>query len=118
VRPGRPAVTICVALLAAVRERGIHIFQQNQRSIGNNRELSGLLNALDGVASAEERIIFLTTNHVEQLDEALVPEADPRKVCDKPRLYRDLDRIDPIGCRPGNESLRSKATQMVTAGPM
>ncbi|KAF2191120.1 putative mitochondrial chaperone BCS1 [Zopfia rhizophila CBS 207.26] len=33
---------------------------------------SGLLNALDGVASAEERIIFLTTNHVERLDEALV----------------------------------------------
>lgn len=33
---------------------------------------SGLLNALDGVASAEERIIFLTTNHVERLDAALV----------------------------------------------
>jgi mitochondrial chaperone BCS1 len=33
---------------------------------------SGLLNALDGVDSAEERIIFLTTNHVERLDEALV----------------------------------------------
>lgn len=32
---------------------------------------SGLLNALDGVASAEERIIFLTTNHVERMDEAL-----------------------------------------------
>lgn len=33
---------------------------------------SGLLNALDGVASAEERIIFLTTNHIELLDAALV----------------------------------------------
>lgn len=33
---------------------------------------SGLLNALDGVASAEERIIFLTTNHIERLDEALI----------------------------------------------
>jgi chaperone BCS1 len=33
---------------------------------------SGLLNALDGVASAEERIIFLTTNHIEKLDEALI----------------------------------------------
>jgi chaperone BCS1 len=32
---------------------------------------SGLLNALDGVASAEERILFLTTNHVDRLDEAL-----------------------------------------------
>ena len=33
---------------------------------------SGLLNALDGVASAEERIIFMTTNHIDRLDEALV----------------------------------------------
>jgi mitochondrial chaperone BCS1 len=33
---------------------------------------SGLLNALDGVASAEERIIFLTTNYVDRLDGALV----------------------------------------------
>lgn len=33
---------------------------------------SGLLNALDGVASAEERIVFLTTNHVERMDEALI----------------------------------------------
>jgi len=33
---------------------------------------SGFLNALDGVASGEERIIFLTTNHVSRLDPALI----------------------------------------------
>ncbi len=33
---------------------------------------SGLLNALDGVASAEERIIFMTTNHISKLDPALI----------------------------------------------
>ena len=33
---------------------------------------SGFLNALDGVASGEERIIFMTTNHVENLDPALI----------------------------------------------
>ncbi|KXN64673.1 hypothetical protein CONCODRAFT_45084, partial [Conidiobolus coronatus NRRL 28638] len=33
---------------------------------------SGLLNALDGVAAAEERIVFMTTNHIERLDPALV----------------------------------------------
>jgi mitochondrial chaperone BCS1 len=33
---------------------------------------SGFLNALDGVASGEERIVFMTTNHVEQLDPALI----------------------------------------------
>lgn len=38
----------------------------------SNVTFSGLLNALDGVTSAEERILFLTTNHVERLDSALV----------------------------------------------
>lgn len=33
---------------------------------------SGFLNALDGVASGEERIIFMTTNHLGQLDPALI----------------------------------------------
>lgn len=33
---------------------------------------SGFLNALDGVASGEERVIFMTTNHVEKLDPALI----------------------------------------------
>ncbi len=34
--------------------------------------LSGLLNALDGVAAAEERLIFMTTNHIDRLDAALI----------------------------------------------
>ncbi|VDN39841.1 unnamed protein product [Gongylonema pulchrum] len=33
---------------------------------------SGLLNAVDGVASADERILFMTTNHIERLDPALI----------------------------------------------
>ena len=33
---------------------------------------SGFLNALDGVASGEERIVFMTTNHLERLDPALI----------------------------------------------
>ncbi len=39
---------------------------------GANVTYSGLLNALDGVASAEERIVFMTTNHIERLDDALI----------------------------------------------
>jgi chaperone BCS1 len=39
---------------------------------GANVTFSGLLNAMDGVGSAEERVIFLTTNHVNRLDEALI----------------------------------------------
>ena len=34
--------------------------------------LSGLLNALDGVVAAEERVIFMTTNHLAHLDPALL----------------------------------------------
>ncbi|KAK6996860.1 P-loop containing nucleoside triphosphate hydrolase protein [Favolaschia claudopus] len=37
----------------------------------NTLSLSGLLNALDGVAAAEGRILFATTNHLEKLDSAL-----------------------------------------------
>lgn len=33
---------------------------------------SGLLNALDGVAAGEERVAFLTTNHIDRLDAALI----------------------------------------------
>jgi chaperone BCS1 len=39
---------------------------------GSTVTFSGLLNALDGVAAGEERIAFLTTNHIERLDPALI----------------------------------------------
>ncbi|KAF8878838.1 hypothetical protein BD779DRAFT_1173609 [Infundibulicybe gibba] len=42
-----------------------------QLSDVNTLSLSGLLNALDGVAAAEGRILFATTNHLERLDPAL-----------------------------------------------
>lgn len=38
----------------------------------NRVTLSGLLNALDGVASSEGRIVFMTTNYLERLDAALI----------------------------------------------
>ncbi|KAJ6003700.1 hypothetical protein N7522_006392 [Penicillium canescens] len=34
--------------------------------------LSGLLNVLDGVASQEDRVLIMTTNHIEKLDPALI----------------------------------------------
>jgi chaperone BCS1 len=39
---------------------------------GGSVTFSGLLNALDGVAAGEERITFLTTNHIDRLDPALI----------------------------------------------
>jgi len=52
------------------------IFSANQLMIAstrvnNNITLSGLLNAIDGVASQEGRLLFMTTNHYERLDTAL-----------------------------------------------
>lgn len=43
-----------------------------QNSYKSSVTFSGLLNALDGVASSEERIIFMTTNHFSRLDPALI----------------------------------------------
>jgi len=48
---------------------------------GAGISLSGLLNAIDGVASHEGRVLIMTTNHPEQLDAALVrPGRVDRKV--------------------------------------
>jgi chaperone BCS1 len=38
----------------------------------NKLTFSGLLNALDGVAAGEGRVLFATTNHIERLDPALI----------------------------------------------
>lgn len=46
---------------------------QRQAYDGLNRvTFSGLLNCLDGVASTEARIVFMTTNYLDRLDPALI----------------------------------------------
>ncbi|KAF9287623.1 hypothetical protein BGZ68_001544 [Mortierella alpina] len=46
--------------------------EKTQEGFQSMVTFSGLLNALDGVASSEGRIIFMTTNHIEVLDQALI----------------------------------------------
>lgn len=46
--------------------------QSSEKGYVSGVTFSGLLNALDGVASAEEVITFMTTNHPERLDPALL----------------------------------------------
>lgn len=46
--------------------------QKNAYEGLNRVTFSGLLNCLDGVASTEARIVFMTTNYVERLDPALI----------------------------------------------
>ncbi|KAK5001177.1 Complex III assembly protein translocase and chaperone [Elasticomyces elasticus] len=71
-------------LLTNVPPRTLVLLEDADAAFSNRRQadsdgyngptvtFSGLLNALDGVASAEERIIFMTTNHIDRLDEALI----------------------------------------------
>ncbi|KAJ2782063.1 Complex III assembly protein translocase and chaperone [Coemansia javaensis] len=72
-------------LLTVAPERSLLLLEDVDAAFGRARQLSdqggfqqsmvtfsGLLNALDGVASSDERIIFMTTNHLDRLDPALV----------------------------------------------
>jgi len=71
-------------LLTKVPRRSILLLEDADAAFVNRRQrgadgyngatvtFSGLLNALDGVAAGEERIAFLTTNHVDRLDSALI----------------------------------------------
>jgi chaperone BCS1 len=45
--------------------------EREKRSQKKAVTLSGLLNALDGVSSQEDRVLIMTTNHPEKLDDAL-----------------------------------------------
>jgi chaperone BCS1 len=50
-------------------------------NVSSGVTLSGLLNALDGVSSRDGRVLFLTTNHPERLDPALLrPGRVDRKI--------------------------------------
>lgn len=51
---------------AAFKQRG------KNRDVDNHLSFSGLLNALDGAASREGWIVFMTTNHVDKVDPALI----------------------------------------------
>ncbi|KAF9972068.1 hypothetical protein BGZ73_004885 [Actinomortierella ambigua] len=46
--------------------------QREAKDAGGNITFSGLLNAIDGVAAQEGRILCMTTNHLDRLDDALI----------------------------------------------
>lgn len=71
-------------LLTKLPKRSILLLEDADAAFVNRRQrdtdgysgatvtFSGLLNALDGIAAGEERIAFLTTNHIDRLDPALI----------------------------------------------
>ncbi len=49
------------------------VFTDRKASAGDSKvTFSGLLNAIDGVAAGEGRMLFMTTNHLDKLDPALI----------------------------------------------
>lgn len=59
--------------------------QSSEKGFQSGVTFSGLLNALDGVASSEETITFMTTNHPELLDPAIMR---PGRIDYKASFYR------------------------------
>ena len=78
---------------------------------------SGFLNALDGVTSGEERIVFLTTNHIDRLDPALIRPGrvdmiqllDDASASQARRLFRQFYGGERGGTSDGD---RSEETQL------
>ncbi|KAL2125419.1 hypothetical protein VTJ04DRAFT_1784 [Mycothermus thermophilus] len=71
-------------LLTKLPEKSILLLEDVDAALANRRQrepdgytgptvtASGLLNALDGLSAGEDRITFLTTNHIDRLDPALI----------------------------------------------
>ncbi|EPS29046.1 hypothetical protein PDE_03993 [Penicillium oxalicum 114-2] len=75
----------CIVLLEDVDKAGVgrrdNIDPDPDNESKSAVTLSGLLNVLDGVSSQEGRILIMTTNHIEHLDEALIrPGRSDKKV--------------------------------------
>ncbi|KAK0703077.1 hypothetical protein B0T26DRAFT_598248, partial [Lasiosphaeria miniovina] len=51
--------------------------------------LSDLLNALDGVASQEGRVLMMTTNYIEHLDPALIRAGRADQKIELPNANKD-----------------------------
>lgn len=67
------AIILLEDIDAAVRGRELTDAGGNSNHNGQNGiTFSGLLNALDGVAAREGCLVFMTTNHIERLDPALI----------------------------------------------
>ncbi|MDQ7745562.1 AAA family ATPase [Hydrogenophaga pseudoflava] len=95
-------------LLAAVPQRSLLLiedvdafFRQRDAAHAQVRlSFSGFLNALDGVATQEGNVLFMTTNHAERLDQALIragriDERVELGVCDEEQLQRLYLKFDP-----------------------
>ncbi|KAI0426095.1 P-loop containing nucleoside triphosphate hydrolase protein [Xylaria sp. FL1042] len=89
----------CIVLVEDVDAADATSRRDMKKTPGGTRKgltLSSLLNALDGVSSQEGRILIMTTNHIEKLDEALIR---PGRI-DKTVRFRlaDADILQQLFC--------------------
>lgn len=108
-------------LLAAVPQRSLLLIEDvdaffRQRDAAHAQvklSFSGFLNALDGVATQEGNVLFMTTNHAERLDEALIragriDERVALGTCDEDQLRRLYLKF-----QPDEAAARAYATENV-----
>eukprot|EP00633_Aureoumbra_lagunensis_P005998 CAMPEP_0197315624 /NCGR_PEP_ID=MMETSP0891-20130614/39148_1 /TAXON_ID=44058 ORGANISM="Aureoumbra lagunensis, Strain CCMP1510" /NCGR_SAMPLE_ID=MMETSP0891 /ASSEMBLY_ACC=CAM_ASM_000534 /LENGTH=474 /DNA_ID=CAMNT_0042804697 /DNA_START=37 /DNA_END=1458 /DNA_ORIENTATION=+ len=107
---------------AAFPDRQRYNTPQNS-TLRSSLTLSGLLNALDGAAAAEGRLLFMTTNFLERLDEALlrpgrvdvVHKLDDATLEQADFLFRSFFDLDENDQRPrdfANAALRASLEQL------
>lgn len=85
----------------------------------NGLNLGDVLNALDGIGASEERLVFMTTNHPEKLDPALVRSGRiDRKFhigyAADPELKRFYDRVAALRPLPSWEEFRERLPEETT----
>ncbi|KAJ5523017.1 mitochondrial chaperone bcs1 [Penicillium frequentans] len=87
------------AVISAHSRESEAVHSNEQPSFGDEKKrvtLSGLLNELDGVSSAEDRVLIMTTNHEMKLDPALIrPGRIDKKVS---FALADRDTVSQIYC--------------------
>lgn len=106
---------------AKADEEDIHSGKLSVRESKSKVTFSGLLNAIDGVASEEDYIIFMTTNHVDRLDPALIRPGriDFKQLID----YPNVEQIEAFtnqfytNCNPEIASAFAKAVKNLNVSP-
>jgi chaperone BCS1 len=75
------AITNCPQNALLLLEDVDCVFKKRESTVDSKVTFSGLLNAIDGVISSDGTILFMTTNHLEKLDPALIrPGRCDRKI--------------------------------------
>lgn len=89
------------------------IFNKREKETDDFLSFSGFINAIDGVAASDGRILFMTTNHPEKLDSALIrPGRIDRKFHLSDATHSQAERFF-LRFFPGQGVLAEKFANMV-----